>query len=125
MILCVDDEELGLKIRRLVLESEGYHVLTATNGPDGLEIYLQYPIDAVVLDYFMPEMNGREVAEAMRRLRPEVPILLLSAYVNLPSEVTKVVDCTIMKGAGPNVLLAKLRESLAPPNQKGVPEGRS
>lgn len=125
MILCVDDEELGLKIRRLVLESEGYHVLTATNGPDGLEIYLQYPIDAVVLDYFMPEMNGREVAEAMRRLRPEVPILLLSAYVNLPSEVTKVVDCTIMKGAGPNVLLAKLRESLAPPAQKGVPEGRS
>ena len=122
MILCVDDEELGLKIRRIVLESEGYQVLTATNGPEGLEIYLQYPVDAVVLDYFMPEMNGREVAEAMRRLRPEVPILLLSAYVSLPPDVMSVVDCTILKGAGPNVLLAKLRESLAPPEGR---EGRS
>lgn len=112
LILCIDDEKLGLRIRKIVLERAGYRVETAIDGPTGLSIFGSEKVDAVVLDYFMPGMNGGEVAAEMRRLRPEVPILLLSAYINLPQEVINAVDCTILKGDGPEVLLAKIREAV-------------
>ncbi|HEV2463979.1 MAG TPA: response regulator [Acidobacteriaceae bacterium] len=115
LILCIDDEELGLQVRKLVLEREGYRVLTASEGGEGLKIFAQERVDAVVLDFYMPEMNGAAVAAEIRRLRPSVPILLLSAYINLPSEVTCLVDSTVLKGDGPSILLAKLREAVVSP----------
>ena len=112
-ILCVDDEELGLQIRRAVLERAGYSVLTALNGREGLDAFSSDPVDLVILDYSMPGMHGGDVALEMRRLRPQVPIILLSAYVNLPTEVTRIVDCSILKGDGPELLLSKVREFLS------------
>lgn len=114
IILCIDDEALGLQIRRSVLERAGYQVLTAVDGPSGLSLFRGYPVDGVVLDYYMPEMDGGEVALAMRRERPEIPILLLSAYINLPAEVVALADVTLLKGEGPVELLEKLRAMLAP-----------
>jgi DNA-binding response OmpR family regulator len=49
------------------------------------------------------------VAVEMRKQRPDVPILLLSAYINLPNEVVQMVDFTVLKGEGPTELLAKVR----------------
>lgn len=121
LILCIDDEELGLRIRKLVLKREGYRVETAIDGPTGLAIFRAEKVDVVVLDYFMPGMNGGDVAAEMRRLRPEVPILLLSAYINLPPEVINAVDCTILKGDRPEVLLTKVREAL--PRETDISEG--
>jgi CheY-like chemotaxis protein len=112
LILCIDDEELGLRVRKLVLERAGYRVLTGIDGPTGLGLFASEPVSAVVLDYYMPGMNGGEVAAEMRRLRPEVPIILLSAYINLPPEVIEMVDCTILKGDGPEILLTKVRDVL-------------
>jgi CheY-like chemotaxis protein len=121
--LCIDDEALGLKIRKAVLEKEGYRVLTATDGSSGLSLFLDQPVEGVILDYYMPGMDGGEVAVAMRKQRPEVPILLLSAYVNLPAEVVQMVDFTVLKGEGPNELLIKIRRMLGdgqhPPDLKG------
>lgn len=114
LILCIDDEVLGLQIRKTVLERAGYRVVTATDGPSGLSLLADERVDAVVLDYYLPAMNGGEIAAEMRRRRPGIPILLLSAYVNLPPEVTGVVDCTVLKGDGPDILLAKMREVLPP-----------
>lgn len=108
-ILCIDDEALGLQIRRAVLERAGYQVLTAIDGPGGLALFRKEQVDGVVLDYYMPEMDGGAVAETMRRERPDVPIMLLSAYINLPSEVVQLVDMTLLKGEGPIELLEKLR----------------
>lgn len=114
MILCIDDEELGLQIRKAVLERAGYCVAAAPDGPTGLDIFAKAPVDLVVLDYFMPTMHGGIVAAEMRNLRPKVPIILLSAYINLPSEVIRIVDSTILKGDGPETLLIKIRELLPP-----------
>lgn len=114
-ILCIDDEALGLEIRKAVLETAGYQVLTATDGPNGLTLFRGNPIDGVVLDYYMPEMDGGVVAQTMRRERPEVPIMLLSAYINLPTEVITLVDVTLLKGEGPQELLEKLRLMLGTP----------
>ena len=119
-ILCIDDEALGLEIRKAVLERAGYQVLTAVDGPTGLSLFRGNTIDGVVLDYYMPEMNGGAVAEAMRRERPEIPIMLLSAYINLPDEVVELADVTVLKGEGPQELLEKLRAML---HTAGTPGG--
>jgi CheY-like chemotaxis protein len=114
LVLCVDDEVVGLQVRKILLERAGYRVLTAPDGPSGLEIFCSEPVEAVVLDYSMPGMHGGEVAVRMRQTKPQVPILLLSAYIGLPSEVTSLVDLYMTKGEGAPVLLEKLASLLQP-----------
>jgi len=113
MILCVDDEPLGLQVRKMLLEYKGYEVLTALNGPEGLQLFADNPIQAVVLDYTMPGMNGAEVAAEMKRLKPGVKILLLSAYVDFPEEALKCVDKRAVKGVAPTAFLEDLQQLLA------------
>lgn len=116
LVLCVDDELIGLKVRKILLERAGYRVLTAHDGSAGLELFSNEPVEAVVLDYSMPGMNGGEVASRMRQVKPDIPILLLSAYIGLPSEVLSTVDMYMTKGEGPPVLLQKLSSLLQPLN---------
>ncbi|HEX6494492.1 MAG TPA: response regulator [Acidobacteriaceae bacterium] len=111
-ILCIDDEVLGLEIRKVVLEREGYVVHTAADGPTGIHIFRQHPIDAVVLDFAMPGMNGGAVATALREIRPNIPILLLSAYLTLPEEVQRMVTLVANKGDGAMALLQNVRKIL-------------
>ena len=114
LVLCVDDEVVGLHVRKMILERAGYSVLTAPDGPTGLQVFASEPIEAVVLDYAMPGMDGGSVAARMREEKPDVPILLLSAYMSLPADVTKLVDIYMTKGEGAPSLIQKLG-SLFPP----------
>ena len=114
LVLCVDDEVIGLRVRRAVLEGAGYRVLTAHNGPEGLDLFSREPVQAVILDYSMPGMHGGEVATEMRQRKPTIPILLLSAYIGVPGEVTSLVNSYMTKGEGTRLLLEKLG-SLLPP----------
>ena len=113
MILCIDDEAIGLMIRKMLLQSQGYEVLTALSGPEGLELFAANPIEVVVLDYAMPGMDGGEVAAELKRLNPKIKILLLTAYVDLPPEALKWVDRRSIKGSGPASFLADLKELLS------------
>jgi CheY-like chemotaxis protein len=116
LVLCVDDELVGLQVRKILLERAGYQVMTALDGPAGLEIFHAEPVEVVVLDYSMPGMHGGEVAARMRQAKPQVPILLLSAYVDLSAEVTSLVDLYMTKGEGAPALLEKLESLLQPTN---------
>jgi CheY-like chemotaxis protein len=118
--LCIDDEELGLEIRKLVLEREGFTVLTARDGHAGLSIFDSHQVDAVVLDYAMPGLDGGQVAAILRKRQADIPILMLSAYVELPEEVMRVVSVSATKGDGAFTLVDKLREML----QAKAPDGR-
>jgi CheY-like chemotaxis protein len=111
-ILCIDDEVLGLEIRKVVLEREGYVVYTATDGPTGIRVFRQQSIDAVVLDFAMPGMDGGAVAAALREIRPNIPILLLSAYLTLPEEVQQRVTLVANKGDGALALLQNVKKIL-------------
>jgi CheY-like chemotaxis protein len=112
VILCIDDEDLGLEIRKIVLEREGFTVLTAHDGVTGLSIFESEPVDAVILDYAMPGMDGGQVAIILRQRNPEIPILMLSAYVVLPEHVMSVVNFSATKGDGAFSLVNKLKELL-------------
>jgi CheY-like chemotaxis protein len=85
-------------------------------GKAGLEILTTQPVDLVILDYAMPEMNGYDVAVEIRRISPGIPILMLSAYFPVPQEVLNVVDAYTTKGESPVQLFelvgALLKESL-------------
>ena len=108
VLLCVDDEVTGLLVRKMLLESLGYRVLVAENGPDALALFFAEKIDLVVLDYAMPEMNGGVVAERMKALKPAIPILMLSAYVDLPGPTLALVDKSVTKGEPPPVLIGAI-----------------
>ena len=77
VILCIDDEDLGLEIRKMVLEREGFSVLTARDGATGISVFDSARVDAVVLDYAMPGMDGGQVAAILPRAVPgehELPV---------------------------------------------------
>jgi CheY-like chemotaxis protein len=109
VVLCVDDELVGLSVRKTLLEHAGYTVLTAPNGPEGLRLFEHEPVDAVVLDYHMPGMHGPEVAVQMRSSKPDVPILLLSAHLGLSERVDSLVNVYMIKGCGAPAFLQTLR----------------
>jgi len=97
----------------MILESQGYRVFTAENGPDALALFASEAIDLVILDYSMPGMHGGVVAEKMKKLRPAVPILMLSAYVDLPGETLALVDLSITKGEPIQVLFGAVADLLS------------
>lgn len=96
-ILCIDDDDGVLGYYRALLERRGYEVLTAVSARQGLEIAAARAIAAVILDYHMPDMNGDEVAAEIKRLRPQVPIIMVSSDDAIPEQVLKAVDAFVSK----------------------------
>lgn len=111
-ILCIDDHWNGLIGRKMLLENNGYEVLEATGGDEGLKLFRANSVDAVVLDYQMPGMNGDVVAVKMKRVKSHVPIMLLSAYGPLPKSKLQAVDTFLSKSQPPSMLLSTLQDLL-------------
>jgi CheY-like chemotaxis protein len=111
-VLCIDDEEAALQLRKLLLESFGFSVLTASNGPDGIEIFKSQQVDAVLVDFAMPVMDGAVVAAEIKSLNPRTPVVMLTAYSSVSPAVGNVVDCFLVKGEDPAVVASRL-ESLS------------
>ena len=112
-LLCVDDNQSSLKICKIILEDFGYKVLTASNGGEGLQVFASNAIDAVILDYHMPEMNGDLVAAEMKRTNPRIPILMLSGWVSLPESALQVVDEFVAKGDPVEFMLLAVQQVLS------------
>ena len=113
MILCIDDDGAGLEACKELLEFSGYEVLTAQSGEQGLGLFASHPIDAVVLDHKMPGMNGDRVAKQMRRVKPDVPILMFSGNSELlPNELSSV-DAFLSKGESWSTVVSTLERLLS------------
>jgi CheY-like chemotaxis protein len=111
-ILCIDDHWNGLLGRKMLLEENGYEVLEATSGDEGLKLFFSRSVDAVVLDYQMTGMNGDVVAAKMKCVKSHVPIMMLSAYGPLPESKLKAVDTFLSKSRPPRILLSTLQHLL-------------
>lgn len=81
-VMLVDDNADYLQATRLLLERDGHHVLTATNGPEALSILPQQPVDLLLLDYFMPGMTGEQVVDELRKFDPFVQVILQTGYAS-------------------------------------------
>lgn len=79
-LLVLDDDEALLRLLRLLLEAEGFRVVTARNGIEGLERLETDVPDAIVLDLEMPVMDGRSFFRELRARGDSTPVVILSAY---------------------------------------------
>jgi signal transduction histidine kinase/ActR/RegA family two-component response regulator/CHASE1-domain containing sensor protein len=81
-LLLVDDEQQVRELARRALEQSGFKVVTASNGREAVELFTQHiqAIDAVIMDLLMPVMNGAAATAAIKRLRPDVPIVGASGF---------------------------------------------
>jgi CheY-like chemotaxis protein len=116
-ILCVDDYETSLAGWCLYLQNAGYSVTTARTAQEGLELFATSPVDLVLLDYLMPETNGDDAAATMKRIKPDVRILMFSGVSHLPEKARLHVDAFLRKGESPNIVLDKIRELLTAPHK--------
>ena len=117
-LLCIDDNQSSLNICKIVLEDVGYKVSTASSAREGLEIFASHVIDAVIVDYQMPEMNGELVAAEMRRTKPQVPILMLSGWASLPESALQLVDEYVAKGDPVELMLLAVQQLLSRGNKR-------
>jgi CheY-like chemotaxis protein len=113
-ILCIDDESTALNIRKRVLETAGHQVQTARSGEAGIRLLRSDSFDLVLLDYWMPGMNGIATARQVKRINPSVPMIILSGLSQLPDETMGVVDRWVLKDAGPQFLLNSIKDLLKP-----------
>jgi CheY-like chemotaxis protein len=108
-ILCVEDEQLQLQARKMLFESEGFLVLQARSASLAMDVFRSHHVDAVVMDYWLSDRNGTIVAEEMKRLRPRIPILMLSGFASLPGEGV-VVDAWLRKAeVEPEQIVSEVR----------------
>ncbi len=100
-ILLVDDNSNGLSARKCVLEELGHRVIGASSGASALEEFESHKFDLVVTDYRMPRMNGIELIARLRELSPDLPIVLISGFVDALglSEASTGADVVIQKSA--------------------------
>jgi CheY-like chemotaxis protein len=100
-ILLVDDNANGLAARQSVLEELGYRIVTCTSGADALDQFSSHKFDLVVTDYKMPRMDGLELISRLRKHTPDVPIVLVSGYVDTLglNEASTGADVVIQKSA--------------------------
>ncbi|GAC1652870.1 MAG: hypothetical protein NVS9B15_13430 [Acidobacteriaceae bacterium] len=110
LILCVDDEEAALTLRKMVLQKNGFEVLTATNSTDALQLMRENKVNMVVTDHLLGKESGVELAKEIKSLAPTIPVVLLSG---LPPEHYEHVDCFISKGEPMTVVLSMLNDLLA------------
>jgi CheY-like chemotaxis protein len=130
IVLCIDDEPNILTVHKLVLESSGYTVVVAGTGRQGLELFASHPIDAVLLDYKLPDLDGGAVAASMKKTKSTIPILMLSANEAVPENAADWVDVFVGKGHSPSVWLNALAEQLelateARPNKRAFRDSQA
>src|ERR1700682_3005761 len=94
-ILCIDDDDGMLRYQRALFERRGYKVLTAASPRQGLQIAAACAVAAVIVDYHIAEMKGHEAPPKKKRLKPQVPIVMLSSDDKIPEPALNAVDAFV------------------------------
>lgn len=107
LVIEVEQPE-GLSTRKLVLETAKYNVMTAYSGKEGLDIFAQHPVDAVVVHNGIRDMKCDEVAARIKRERPDMPVIALAANETAACGAAD----TVLTSHDPGLLLEKLQQIL-------------
>ncbi len=113
MILCVDDEPIGLAARHVLLSVAGYEVLTAPGRDRALKLLRNNHVDLVIITGpLLSDPNPAEIVSRMKRVKPEVPIVLFCDVVDKSSAYQQA-DLHLTKGIAPPKFLAELAALIA------------
>jgi CheY-like chemotaxis protein len=110
-ILCVDDEETPRTLRKLILQKQGYQVITAASGAEALEVLDRVSINLVLSDQMMPGMTGTELTKSVKAMRPTMPVILISGVNEIPADA-RYADRFVSKIGGPDLLFKTVAEVL-------------
>jgi CheY-like chemotaxis protein len=111
-LLCVDDDSSFRQFYKNLLGSYGYDVTVAANGRQALKLFLSRKVDAVLTDFEMPGMSGAELAARLKRLRPELPVLLVSGSKSAQQTPPQAVDAALGKGVPTSKLVDQIEALL-------------
>jgi two-component system, OmpR family, response regulator CpxR len=116
LILCVEDNEQVLSVRKFLLETRGYRVLACATAAEALEYLQNAPagsVDLLMSDLLMPQMDGNELVRRMKEITPEVPMMLVSGTVKAFDRANHA-DAFLPKGAcNPLEMLERIRVMIA------------
>ena len=107
-VLLVEDDPAARESIKLLLTIDRHRVTEAKNGHEAMELFHQNVFDLVIIDYFMPQMHGKELASNLK-LSAAVPILMVTAYAEKLVDMGIQVDCILAKPFG----IAELRQAIA------------
>lgn len=113
-VLLVDDEQEFVELLAERMRTRGLTVRTAYNGADAIALAEQESFDAVILDMVMPEMDGMETMRRLREKIPEIQIIMLTGYANLPAGIDAIKQGAVdylEKPADINQLLQKIKNA--------------
>jgi CheY-like chemotaxis protein len=109
VILCVDDNEQDLSILRFMLTTNGYRVVTATNGLDAISLFAESAVDLVLTDFGMPEMNGSQLIGRLKQIAMHVPMILLGDPQRMAGEIHGADALLAKKCCSPVDLLERIK----------------
>lgn len=116
VILCVDDDAGIRELYEAWFAKTGFEVVSSSNGRQALDIFhiMSSEIDAVILDFEMPGMNGLELAARLKAQNPLLPIVMISALDPESEQMSPVVDLALRKGTLMSEITAQLELLLMP-----------
>jgi two-component system, OmpR family, response regulator CpxR len=109
IILCVDSNEQELSVRKFMLETNGYRVVSATNGRDAIELFNENQIDLVLADFGLPQMNGHQLTDRLKQIAPHVPMILLGDLLKMGGEIHAADALIAKKNCTPQELLERIK----------------
>jgi CheY-like chemotaxis protein len=112
LILCIDDSVEHVQLESAILRMQGYQVVTANSGTEGLDILRRELVDLVLLDYHMPDMNGGEVAFEIRRMHLPVQIVIVSGsdLEDVRWQLLDLVDALLPKNSCIDLFLSTVKQ---------------
>ena len=113
-VLYIDDLPQALELRKATLESHGYRVKIAPSGYPALKMLEETPVTAVLLEYKTEGMDAEAVACHIKQRFPSLPIILLSAYSEMPERILWLVDDCVMKSELPERLVPIIERATRP-----------
>jgi len=110
-VLCIDDRPQVLELRKATLESHNYCVKVASNGYNAMKMLEETVVAAVLLEYRLEGIDAEAVASHIKQRFPDLPIILLSAYAEMPERILWLVDEYVMKSELPGGLVRIIEQA--------------
>ena len=109
VILCVDDNEQELSVLKFMLATNGYRVISATNGQDAIGIFSENQVDLVLADHAMPQMNGCQLVERLKQIAAHVPMIVLGDPQKMAGEMHAADALLAKKNCSSQELLERIK----------------
>ncbi|HEX3891329.1 MAG TPA: response regulator [Terracidiphilus sp.] len=113
VILCVDDNEQDLSVLKFMLSTNGYRVLSATNGQEAIAVFGDHPVDLVLADWGMPQMTGDQLIRRLKQMAAHIPMVLLGDPQKMEGQMHVADAFVSKKNCAPSELLECIKQKSA------------